>query len=165
MSAEQEICKAVRANDLAKVKILLATNKTLNLNKTAEWFEPWFQTIYSFFTKSKLPVPSMYLGPMTPLAIAATYGYYNILKTLIESKRVDVNAKSGRLKDHTPLDCAIRWGEGSAQEKIIEYLVKSGAKRDITLRDISLLETLGEKCLTLLGEIPKIVTSKLIPKL
>jgi hypothetical protein len=161
----KELCKIARVGDKAKIDAFLSANKNLNLNETAEWFEPALETITNLVAKSEVPVPSMYLGPMTPLAVAATYGHLEVIKSLIETGKADVNAKSGRLKDHTPLDCAIKWCPENKKEDIIKYLLSKNAKREITTRESTALETLGEKLLKLLGEAPKVVAKVLLSKM
>lgn len=165
MTTIKILCEIVRLGNTFKVKEFLANNKSLNLNGTAEWFEPPIQSLIGFLSSGKVPVPSTYLGPMTPLGIATSYCHFDIVKALVESGRVDINARSGRLKDHTPLDCAIKWCQGTDKEKIIKYLISKGAQRDITKRDKTSVETLGEELLKLLGEAPKVVGAFIISSL
>lgn len=128
MSNIRELCKAVRLGNLAKVKQYLQQYPNLNLNQTAEWFEDGICGS-SLFSKQKSSVPSIYLGPCTPLIIAAAYGHLAIVKLLVESGRVDINYKAGRGKDHTALDCAKGW----QHQAVAEYLVQKGGKEFRTI--------------------------------
>lgn len=64
----------------------------------------------------------------TPLMYASKYGLLEISELLI-NKGADINYVS--IKGKTALDCAIQY----KQPKIIEYLEKRHAKREITLKN------------------------------
>lgn len=86
----------------------------------------------------------VFLGHYTPLAIAIAYNQFEVVKLLCEEYKANVNLLSGRLQDHTALDCANRdfwWApNGKAKEEIKEYLLKRDAKLYSELKTLDKIE-------------------------
>ena len=59
---------------------------------------------------------------MTALHLASKFGREKVVKQLLASRRVDVNAKD--TAGNTALDCATTWG----QAKVVEILRAAGGK-------------------------------------
>ena len=120
----KDACRAARKGDILTLKKCIDAG--VNFNATAEFFESgWFGTSFFADKKEGSSKPMELLGPCTPLMVAATYGYFDIVKTIIENvPNLDINYRGGRLKDHTALDCAAKWSDDKA---LFNYLRDHGA--------------------------------------
>jgi len=75
----------------------------------------------------------LFLGSYTPLSIAVSYNQLSTVRLLVEQYGANPNLLSGRKKDHTALDCAMRkwWGVrhwDKPDNEIAQYLTEKGAK-------------------------------------
>lgn len=119
-------CRAARINNFVGIQECIEAD--VNFNLTATWFEGgWGGSAIFAPSTEKSWVPMAYLGPCSPLMVAVIYSDLELIQLIIEKSNANINYAGGRGKDHTPLDCALKWRKD--QPEIIQYLELQDAQK------------------------------------